>query len=111
MWAYGYSYDALFHDSANAPFAALGVGDRLYVTPDDLLDLLPSTLVTGFNTSSIVTAVYSPAHVELTDPLGRRLVIGPDGVRRDEIPARDGSTSGPMRECRQLGPALVGRSP
>ena len=85
-WAYGYSYDALFHDSANAPFAALGVGDRLYVTPDDLLDLLPSTLVSGFNTSSIVTSVYSPAHVELTDPLGRRSGIGPDGVRRDEIP-------------------------
>ena len=81
-WAYGDDF------SPPLDFGPFGVDvDTLFITPDDLLVGFPGiTKLGGYNTDAGVVAVFSPAHVLVTDPQGRRTGIGADGLFHDEIP-------------------------
>ena len=82
-WAYGSTYDA-WASTRDPSF--FGVFGNAYITPDDLLEAFPSTLVTGFGTSYTSFKLWSPAHVLVTDSDGNRTGLSPDAQIFDEIP-------------------------
>jgi hypothetical protein len=62
-----------------------------YVTPDDLIESTrddePAAVPVGGSAGEFGSvAVYSPAHVLLVDPMGRRSGMAADGTIHDEIP-------------------------
>jgi hypothetical protein len=59
----------------------------MYITPDDLIDGLPGMqLLSGYNTDGGIISIWSPGHVLLVDPLGRRTGMDSNGMLHEEIP-------------------------
>jgi hypothetical protein len=67
----------------------LGFPDVVYVTPDDLIAnaaLGPEDITYDRSPAGGTVGVYSPAHILLTDPSGRRTGQAPNGHQYHEIP-------------------------
>ncbi len=84
-WAYGIGFADYLASRSPLMGAITGIRNA-YFTPDDVIEVIDSTLVTGYGTDASIIGIFSPAHVLLTNPQGRSTGLGPDGTLYDELP-------------------------
>ena len=86
-----WAYEQVGIDLDDVPFIGWSWDDKveaLWVTPDELVseEATGPVYLKHPEPSGLITAIFSPAHLMLTDALGRRTGKGADGVLLEQIP-------------------------